>query len=191
MAWINVDAGSKLPHFYAGRDSTAASRARTFANASVYSEARWGRAWQGRCRMKSRSDTTLAHSIITKPRDSSATSTLLFSLSPFTHYRSLRCVYVRTKELTPWWINTNLQSTLNPGLDSTDPSLPSLYLSASRSLSLCYIHSSSRRPCSPAWLRSIHRPSSEHIGGVLPAHRSGKCKMDVLRSRWSDSTPAV
>lgn len=28
---------------------------------------------------------------------------------------------------------------------------------------------------------SIHRPSSGHIGGVLPTHCSGKCKMDVLR----------
>lgn len=39
------------------------------------------------------------------------------------------------------------------------------------------------RPCSPTWLRSIHRPSSGHIDGVLPARCPGKCKMDVLRSR--------
>lgn len=51
---------------FVGRGSTV-SRARTGLRMPVHGVARWGRAWQGRCRTKSRSDTTLAHSIITKP----------------------------------------------------------------------------------------------------------------------------
>lgn len=186
--WINVDADRpRSSRIFAGRGSTVVSRARTFANASVHGEARWGRTWYGRCRMKSRSDTTPAHSIITKPRDPPAIcppSSLLLSLrivgpcDAYTRGWRIQCHDEPTREFTidpqPW---------VRP-----IPSLPSLYFSTSLPLSLCHIRSSFRRPCSPTWLRSIHRPSSGHIGGVLPAHRSGKCKMDVLRSRGSDFT---
>lgn len=80
MAWINAGY-PRSSRIFAGHRSAAASRARTFVNAGVHGEARWGRAWHGRCRMKSRSDTTPAHSIITKPW-THPPSVLLSSLPP-------------------------------------------------------------------------------------------------------------
>lgn len=97
---------SRSFRIFAGRGST---RAHFCEYADVHDEARWGRAWQGRCRMKSRSDTTPAHSIITKPRDPPTICPPILSPSPFYALSlSLRCVCTGMKDTTPWRTNARI-----------------------------------------------------------------------------------
>lgn len=167
------------------------------AGAGRQAGGRWGRRTQGRCRTKSRSDTTPAHSIITKARDS--LSTICPPGLPLRVVSLGRAPGMndttRHDEPREFTIDHH------PGTDrpcSRARPAPGFTLALSPSPSLAAPAALSRRvgpllflcqcvpplrPCSPTWLRSIHRPSSGHIGGVLPARCAGKCKMDVLRSR--------
>lgn len=136
----------------------------------------------GRCRMKSRTDTTPVHSIITKPRNSHPPSALLAPPLLFLFLSlSLYALLLLAKHIHEHeWYNamTNQRKQIN------NLPQPNVYPFPPTSLLLLFLSLSvvSRFSILVHWLRSIHRPSSGHIGGVLPTHCSGKCKMDVLRS---------
>lgn len=118
---------SRSSRIFAERGST---RAHFCEYAGVHGEARWGRAWQGRCRMKSRSDTTPAHSIITKPRDPPTICPPILSPSPpFYALSSVLAMRVHGDEGHNAMTNqrANLQSILNPGSDPILLFPPSVY----------------------------------------------------------------
>lgn len=141
----------------------------------------------GRCRTKSRSDTTPVHSIITKPRNShpaichpSASLPLCPSLSLFTHCCSLQSTYMGMNDTTPWRTNAS-ELTIIPQARPSIPSLPfpfypSLFLPAvSRSCVLVH--------------RRDYDPSIDPVPGILAASFRPTAPENVKWMFWDRTLP--